>query len=232
MSTGDERSVEARQADLEKAKEAALAKRLAYDACASIGKPIDEKDATKLGKHFASAINDLGPPMEAGILVGAVSIVSIDVIESIKPFNFTLNIRKFIEALMGGALAIPTAVTMPWLSVFAALYIFCTLSEAATIKLDERTASVLWTLWVKRDRTKKTVPYAGLLRAVNEERKKYGHGPISRKDLNGALHYLEDIHTIKRHSRGRIKWWHLREVVFSAHNEDEVEAMAKAIDQA
>jgi hypothetical protein len=131
---------------------------------------------------------------------------------SIKPFNILLNMRRLIQAITGGVIAFSGVPTMPWLAVVAALFVWCTLYEAATEKLSEKDASVLWTLWVRRDTQNNTIPDAGLLRKVNAERKKYGHTRISPEELKESLDHLVHIKSIERYSEDETRWW-LREWV-------------------
>ena len=55
-----------------------------------------------------------------------------------------------------------------------------------------------------------TVPETILLPKVNEDRARYGHAPLSEKELADALGTLERMQCIKRSRNDPARWW-LRE---------------------
>jgi len=177
-------------------------------ACGCFGDPIEEARASNFIDHFAS----ITPPQYSTSL----SFMKMDPggeggAESVKPGNIVLNISRLVTAVASGVLTAVGVVEIPWTAVFGALVVWNTLYSAARVKISERDASVMWTLWLRRDE-ELTVPDAGLLKAVNAERKKHGQRPLRSTELRDALNKLKRIRSIERSSKDDSRWW-LREWV-------------------
>jgi len=130
---------------------------------------------------------------------------------SVKPGNITLNMQKLVTALAGGVLTAAGIAAAPWSAVFGALVIWDSLYSAARVDLSEEDASVMWTLWRRRD-AEHTVPHDGLLASVNEERARHGRHALSEQQLADAVAKLRRIDAIEQSSQDPSRWW-LREWV-------------------
>jgi hypothetical protein len=180
-------------------REASIAADLAeeaVDATAKIGVPIEEKTAAEVIEHGV----DITAPPEY---------------ETFTAFGeggeraITVRFRwgRLIAAIANGVIIGAAVVQMPWIAVFAAIAVLLSLKEATTAhNWKEREASVLWTLWRKRDPDNNTVEKDGLLAAVNAERAKYNHRAISQDDLDHALDRLKELGMIEQSKHYRSRW--------------------------
>jgi hypothetical protein len=130
---------------------------------------------------------------------------------SVKPGNITMNMRDLVTIISQGVLTTAASLKVPWTAVFGAIILWNRLYSQAKIDLSEIEGSVLWTMWNRAD-SGNTVATDGLLKAVNEERLKYGRGSLMEGDLRDALAKLESIQTIERSTMFGSRWW-LREWV-------------------
>jgi hypothetical protein len=188
MSTGEEREASI-AADL--AEEA-------VDATAKIGVPINEKTAAEVIEHGV----DITAPPEYETF----TFLS----EGGQRSSITVHFRwgRLIAAIANGVITGAAVVQMPWLAVFAAIAVLLSLKETTTTyNLKEREASVLWTLWRKRDPGNNTVEKDGLLAAVNAERAKYNHSAISQDKLDHALDCLKELGMIEQSKHYKSRWF-------------------------
>jgi hypothetical protein len=130
---------------------------------------------------------------------------------SFKPGNVRLNIQKLMHAVAGGAVSVMTAVDRPWLIPFVAIRTFNDLCTSLEVKITERDAAVLWTIWKHCDGSG-FVAEDDLLNNVNSELADYGRNRISQMELDDSLTTLTKISTIER-SASIIGKWKLTEGV-------------------
>ena len=92
--------------------------------------------------------------------------------KSSKPGNIWLNWRKLLIDGAESILTIVGAVAVPWLIPLAGLVVWNKVWSLASIKIDERHAAVIWTMWKNRDE-ENCIENDKILDLVNKELSEY-----------------------------------------------------------
>lgn len=129
--------------------------------------------------------------------------------KSSKPGNILLNWRKLLINGSESILTIAGVIAVPWLIPLAGLIIWDKICSLSNIKIDERHAAVIWTMWHNRDK-ENCIKKSEVLDLVNKDLSKYNHPKMNEEELNDILKDLEAMETIE--STEENKWW-LREWV-------------------
>ena len=128
---------------------------------------------------------------------------------SIKPGNIWLDWKKLLIDGSESILTIAGVIAMPWLIPLAGLVIWNKVWSLLTIKIDERHAVVIWSMWKNKD-NENHIENNKILSAVNSELTKYNRSLMNALELDGTLKDLEKMACIKKTDNE--KWW-LREWV-------------------
>ena len=129
--------------------------------------------------------------------------------KSSKPGNIWLNWRKLLIDGAESILTIVGAVAVPWLIPLAGLVVWNKVWSLASIKIDERHAAVIWTMWKNRDE-ENCIENDKILDLVNKELSEYNRPKMTEKELKDILKDLEEMECIEATEEN--KWW-LREWV-------------------
>lgn len=130
---------------------------------------------------------------------------------SVKPGNVLLKTSKLAVL---GAKAVTSAVGVfahSWLIPVAAIILWDEIYSRLKVDIQERDATVAWTLWVHRDKSG-CVSHGGLLALVNSERATFGRNPMSQQELDDALALLKRLRCIEP-SQDSPSAWFVREWV-------------------
>jgi hypothetical protein len=181
---------------------------IVVNKCASVGIPLEERDAAQLVSSYANIEAPVyREPTSRELSNSEETMVfgpMIEQVEVLKPGNIFLDMDGLIIALSGAGLALATATT-PLVAVIATLGIVYTLKKQARVELTDTEAAVVLTLH-ELTANKNPIPRTGLRDEVNATRKKHGYeDPISEQMLKRALHKLDEIGTIERVPQGRIR---------------------------
>jgi hypothetical protein len=128
---------------------------------------------------------------------------------STKPGNIWLNWRKLLVDGAESILTIVGAVAVPWLIPLAGLVVWNKVWSLLNIKIDERHAAVIWTMWKHRDE-ENCITKDKVLDLVNKELSEYNRPMMNEKELKDILKDLEEMECIEHTEEN--KWW-LREWV-------------------
>jgi hypothetical protein len=130
---------------------------------------------------------------------------------STKPGNVTLNVQKFLVALAKIPLTAAAVNARPWTAPFAFLVLWDELVSRVRVEIDEREASVVWTLWVNKD-AEGCVAKDLLLGLVNDDRKSFDVAPLAADDLKESVKKLRKLRCVEDWPRDQSKFW-IRESV-------------------
>ncbi len=128
---------------------------------------------------------------------------------SSKPGNIWLNWRKLLIDGSESILTIVGAVAVPWLIPLAGLIVWNKVWSLSSIKIDERHAAVIWTMWKNRHE-ENCIKNDKVLDLVNKDLSKYNRPMMNGKELKDILKDLEEMECIEGTEENR--WW-LREWV-------------------
>jgi len=128
---------------------------------------------------------------------------------SSKPGNIWLNWRRLLIDGAESILTIVGAAAVPWLIPLAGLVVWNKLWSLLSIKIDERHAAVIWSMWKNRDE-KNCIENDKILDLVNKELSEYNRPKMTEKELKDILKDLEKMECIEAIDKN--KWW-LREWV-------------------
>ena len=128
---------------------------------------------------------------------------------STKPGNIWLNWRKLLAEGAESILTVVGAVAVPWLIPLAGLVVWNKVWSLASIKIDERHAAVIWTMWKNRDE-ENCIKNDKVLDLVNKNLSEYNRPIMNEKELKDILKDLEEMECIEATVEN--KWW-LREWV-------------------
>ena len=128
---------------------------------------------------------------------------------SSKPGNIWLNWRKLLIDSSESILTIVGAVAVPWLIPLAGLVVWNKVWSLSSIKIDERHAAVIWTMWKNSDE-ENCIKNDKVLDLVNKDISKYNRPIMNEKELKDILKNLEEMKCIEGTEEN--KWW-LRESV-------------------
>jgi len=178
---------------------------------------LNTEDAVKLSKFIVSNAIRVRPPEKEGHNFTSVAKLTMHPSgrgggKSIKAGNITLNMGKLMEAISSGAFSLLGAYQVPWLAPMAFIILWNSLWRAVEVEITENDASIIWSMWVYRDRESNEIPNSGLLEIVNGRLRKYERSEITQKDLEHSLSNLEKIKCIRRAKNSPDNWW-LRESV-------------------
>jgi len=120
---------------------------------------------------------------------------------STKLSNASLRLGECLEAVAGGVLATAAASAHPWTIALAILVAVQAVRKALTVQIDERTATVLWSIWVNRDEACGISAGSALL-VVNEERVKQGHVALTQSQFDDAMSQLVTLGCVQARSDG------------------------------
>ena len=164
-----------------------------------------------LGKTILDCINFI-PPEKPKISLDLVTLnpSGRGGTKSIKPGNIVFNLGILIEGIANGTLIGASVCQIPWLAPFGLLLLYRSFLKASTIEITENEASLLYTMWVFRDKGCNKISQNNLREHINEILTKYGRKVIMQKEVNISLNRLEKIGCIER-SENNI--WFLRERV-------------------
>ena len=126
-----------------------------------------------------------------------------------KPGNIWLNWKKLLVDGSESILTIVGAVEVPWLIPLAGLVVWNKVWSLLSIRIDERHAAVIWTMWENRDE-ENCIKNDKVLYLVNKDLSKYNRLTINEEELRDISKDLEDMNCIKGTEEN--KWW-LRESV-------------------
>ena len=82
-----------------------------------------------------------------------------------------------------GVFTVASACQIPWLAPFGLLLLYRSLHKASTVELSENEATVLYSMWVFRDRDCNEVSQKKLISYINELLNKYNRESITKKNL-------------------------------------------------
>ena len=128
---------------------------------------------------------------------------------SSKPGNIWLNWRKLLVDGSESILTIVGAVAVPWLIPLAGLVVWNKVWSLSSIKIDERHAAVIWTMWENRDEENR-IKNDKVLDLVNKDLSNYNRPMMNEKELMDISKDLEEMKCIKGTEENQ--WW-LREWV-------------------
>ncbi len=128
---------------------------------------------------------------------------------SIKPGNIWLNWKQVLIEGSESILSIAGAVAVPWLVPLAGLVVCNRIWSVLHIKITERHAAVIWTMWLKRDKGNSITDDA-VLDTVNIELSKFNRIKMSQDELTIILKDLEGMKCIEKTEGNK---WRLRELV-------------------
>jgi hypothetical protein len=129
--------------------------------------------------------------------------------KSIKPGNLRFNLGQLFEAIVGGAGAATSALTSPILGALVGIVAARKLVEAATIDLDQDDASVLWAVWLCKQKGQVT-NVSAIHSALMEECARLGEDTRETEQAVAAsLRNLARVGTV-RESNGA---WELLEMI-------------------
>ncbi len=117
--------------------------------------------------------------------------------------NVRFNLSKLFKGAIALSLAVPAALNMPWATPFLVLRSLLDLNEAMEVKLTERDAAVIWTMWRASD-PGNMVRGDTLLEQVNGQLEAYGRSKVSQTLLDESLIRLQEVAVIKPAAGG--KW--------------------------
>lgn len=123
---------------------------------------------------------------------------------STKPGNLLLNFRRLVTAVAAGGMT--ATVLGPWTAVFAAILVWDTLWSGLNVKISEREAAILWTMWKNCD-LNRYITEDKILESVNRDLISNGRQPLSREEVKDSLDSLSRIKCIKPVTSIENKWW-------------------------
>ncbi len=118
-------------------------------------------------------------------------------VKSIKPGNILLNWKKILECIPESIITTVHSIAVPWLIPLAALAVLIKLLQISTIKLDERYAAAIWTMWQYKDENN-SIEKDKILELVNKELSKFDRKEMTEEELNSILNVLEKIKCIRQ----------------------------------
>jgi hypothetical protein len=158
--------------------------------------PLNASQAKKLIGTFIT----LTPPLKPPLLMDYMTVGSLGRGGTVsrKPGNITLNWRRLIELIPDVTLAGATAAETqtPWLVLIAALYIWTKLWKAASIKLDEQHALVVYSLWLHRNSENKILEEDAFLK-TNELAQKHNRPVLNKEKFTRIINKLLSIDCIE-----------------------------------
>ncbi len=116
--------------------------------------------------------------------------------KSVKPGNISLNWKKLLLSGAESTFHTMACISNPILIPLAAIIIWNKIWTNLQIDLDQRHATVLWTMWHNCDNNKK-IDKIDLLSLVNEECQKFNIPILHEKELSDICHDLERIKCIE-----------------------------------
>lgn len=126
--------------------------------------------------------------------------------KSRKVGNVWLDIRKLVAAFAKTTLSAASIAANPWTAPLAGLIIWDELVSRTTVEVEERDATVVWTLWINRDANALVAKHA-LLAMVNEERSLYGRAVLTAEELTTSLELLKKVGCIQEFDGDPLFWW-------------------------
>ncbi len=130
-----------------------------------------------------------------------------------KAGNIRFNMRKLVKSCPEIILSVSGGLTHPFLLVLTGLVLWKTYwKDLREIKLSEKHAAVIWTMWNNRDPKTNNIEDSEIYPLLEEELKKYNIAPMKEKDLNPILLELQRIKCIELENTKKKVWW-LREWV-------------------
>jgi hypothetical protein len=170
-------------------------------------------DSTEVATSLVNELVSLTPPTSSAPYVEMI-VMKRDWTrgaESTKPGNLVVNFRRLIVGASGGVLAAVGVAGAPWLAPFAFIVLVDSLWAGASIKVSERHAALLWTMWEHR-RGGNRVAKDQVHHLINQELAKHDRPPISQGELDSALDDLVEFRCIETAASDPEAWW-LREWV-------------------
>ena len=128
---------------------------------------------------------------------------------STKPGNIWLNWRKLLVEGAESILTVVGAVAVPWLISLAGLVVWNKVWSLASIKIDERHATIIWTMWKNRDE-ENYIKNDKLLDLVNKNLSEYNRPIMNEEELRDILKDLEEMGCIEATEENK---WRLQEWV-------------------
>jgi hypothetical protein len=120
--------------------------------------------------------------------------------------NVRFNIGKLCKGVITLTLSIPAMANVPWLAVLVFSRGVIDLAEAMEVKLSEREAMVVWTMWtIATDDN--VVPSGRLLDQVNGRLTEYGRSTITQQQLDEALTKLKKVRFVETSKTDPSAWW-------------------------
>ena len=120
-----------------------------------------------------------------------------------------LNWRKLLKDGPGSISTIVGVVAVPWLIPLAGLVVWNNVWSLLSIKIDERHAAVIGTMWKNSDE-ENCIRNDKVLDLVNKDLSEYNRPIMNEKELKEILKNLEEMKCIEGTEEN--KWW-LRESV-------------------
>jgi hypothetical protein len=158
--------------------------------------PLNASQAKKLIGTFIT----LTPPLKPPIVLHHMAMARFGEGGTVsrKPGNITLNWRRLFELAPDVTLAGATAAETqaPWLILVAALYIWAKLWKAASIKLDQEDALVVYSLWLHRN-SKNRIPEEDAFLKTNELATKHKLPIFDKEKFTRIINKLLSIDCIE-----------------------------------
>lgn len=149
-------------------------------------------------KQLVDSFVTISPPLDPPLLITFTVMANLGRGggNSRKPGNITLNWRKFFDLVPDVTLAGAGAVGTNWLIPFAALYIWVKLWNAATIKIDEKDAFILYFLWTHRNDEDRISEDEGFSK-TNLLAEKHRMPSVKREAFDQAVNTLSSLDCIE-----------------------------------
>lgn len=169
---------------------------------------IDADTKTRLAGEILDAAISIIPPQEEDPVVQFVTLQMAGRLggSSVKPGNIILDVQKLLTSIGKIGLATAAIVAKPWLAPFALLVLWDDLYSRVKVNIQEREASVIWTVWLHKDNFK-SIAKEGLLELVNQERSTSDRAALTQGELDDALGTLLKMRCIAESRQDPNKWW-------------------------
>jgi hypothetical protein len=185
--------------------ESLLAARLA-----DVHPDLNAATTTTLAADLLQVATSISPPQEEEPVIHFVtlSMAGRRGGSSVKPGNILLDVRKLLTSIGKiGLASVAVAVAVnPWIAAFAVLVLWDDLYSRAKVDIQEREASVIWTIWIHKNDSK-CIAKDGLLELVNQERSNSGRSALTQDELDDALGILIKMRCIAESRQDSSNLW-------------------------
>ena len=123
---------------------------------------------------------------------------------SVKPGNIRINFKKVLDTVAETGLSVFEALEHPWLLLVVGLLTTKKALNLAKIKIEERHAMVIASLWKLRNAVDLRVPRKGLAERINEIFKQLNKNLLTDMELDSILSDLDDMKCIRLNSDGTV----------------------------